>query len=70
MKPIVYPDADLSCGLSTRGILICGDKESIRKVRDALHAQQDVVPWMRAEIERLHELLKIYRERDIIDKTN
>ena len=62
MKPIAYPDADLSCGLSTSGILICGNKESIRKVQDALHAQQAVVPWLRTEIERLEELVEMYRE--------
>lgn len=62
MKLIAYPDADLSCGLSTSGILICGNKESISKVQDALHAQHEVVPWLRTEIERLDELVEMYRE--------
>jgi hypothetical protein len=47
---IAYPDADLSCGLSTDGILICGDEKSINRVRNALHAESGTVPALRAEL--------------------
>jgi len=49
-KAIAYPDADLSCGLSTDGILICGDERSINRVRNALHAEKGTIPALRAEL--------------------
>lgn len=51
-KSIAYPDADLSCGLSTTDFLICGDQQSIDRVKDALHAQQEIVPYLRQQIPR------------------
>jgi hypothetical protein len=40
MKSIAYPGADLSCG----------DKKSINRVRNALHAEAETVPALRAEL--------------------
>lgn len=79
MKNIAYPDADLSCGLSTDGILICGDKDSILKVQAALHDQMETVPVLRkyvldltSKIEKLEKRVSDYgwaaeaaREREL-----
>lgn len=49
-KPVVYPDADLSAGLSTDGVLVCGSPESIKRVGQWHHAATAVVPYLQAEL--------------------
>lgn len=51
-KPVVYPDADLSAGLSTDGVLVCGSPESIKRVGRWHHAATAVVPYLQAELEQ------------------
>jgi hypothetical protein len=50
-KSVVYPDADLSAGLSTDGVLICGSAGSIKRVSAWLHSHTAVVPSLRAMLE-------------------
>ena len=59
---IAYPDADLSNGLSTDGMLICGDAKSIGKVHQALHAQTAVVPALREELMETRAALAANKE--------
>lgn len=54
-KPVAYPDADLSCGLSYDGMLVCGSPDAIRRVRNWLHMTTDVVPTIRAELMNARE---------------
>lgn len=49
-EPIAYPDEDLSAGLSTNGVVVCGSPESIKQVQQWLHSHTAVAPCLRAEI--------------------
>jgi hypothetical protein len=55
LKPICYPDADLSSGLSYDGMLVCGSHDAIKRVRDWLHTTTEVVPCLRNELMNARE---------------
>lgn len=62
---IAYPDADLSCGLSCDGVLICGSHDSIKRVYDWLHMATAVVPTLRAELMNAREQIAVLKKAKV-----
>ena len=61
-KVIAYPDADLSSGLSTESVLICGDRESILKVKSALHDQQLIPEFRKLIADQQKQIEKLQKQ--------